>query len=61
MNQSSPLGYDNGVYEDEAILLKFDDEHWEEIFLAFASQRFPTGSRGEAEPDSSSLAHLLGQ
>ncbi|KAJ9497135.1 hypothetical protein LTR99_002071 [Exophiala xenobiotica] len=41
MNQGSP-GFDNGVGQDGAFLLRFPDEHWEAVFLAFASQRIPT-------------------
>ncbi|KAJ5570146.1 uncharacterized protein N7459_009576 [Penicillium hispanicum] len=61
MNQGSLPSYDNGIYEDGALLFKFDDGHWEAVFLAFASQKIPTDDQGEAEPNSKSLADILGQ
>ncbi|KAJ5084080.1 hypothetical protein NUU61_008659 [Penicillium alfredii] len=61
MNQGSLPRYPNGVYEDGAVLFRFDDGHWEAVFLAFASQRLPTDDYGEAEPDSRSLASILGE
>ncbi|PYH78716.1 hypothetical protein BO82DRAFT_357089 [Aspergillus uvarum CBS 121591] len=60
MNQGSE-GYTNGIYEDGALLFRFDDGHWEAIFLAFASQKIPTDDKGEPESDSQSLATILGQ
>ncbi|KAL4737684.1 hypothetical protein BDV11DRAFT_191251 [Aspergillus similis] len=60
MNQGSKSGYSNGIYEDGAILFKFDDGHWEAVFLAFASQRIPTNNNGDYESDSRSLASILG-
>ena len=59
MNQGSLPKYDNGVYSDGAVLFKFDDRHWEAVFLGFASQRLPTDGRGEPEPDSKTLADIL--
>lgn len=61
MNQGSLPGYDNGIYEDGAVLFRFDDGHWEAVFLAFASQKIPTNDQGEAESNSQSLADILGQ
>lgn len=61
MNQGSLPSYSNGIYEDGALLFKFEDGHWEAVFLAFASQKIPTDSDGEAESNSKSLASILGQ
>ncbi|KAJ5183612.1 hypothetical protein N7492_001228 [Penicillium capsulatum] len=61
MNQGSLPSYDNGIYEDGALLFRFDDGHWEAVFLAFASQKVPTDGQGEAELGSKSLAAILGQ
>ncbi|KAJ5281002.1 hypothetical protein N7478_006374 [Penicillium angulare] len=61
MNQGSLPGYSNGIYEDGALLFKFDDGHWEAVFLAFASQKIPTDDNGEFESNSKSLASILGQ
>ncbi|KAJ5168263.1 uncharacterized protein N7482_003857 [Penicillium canariense] len=61
MNQGSLPSFDNGIYEDGALLFKFDDGHWEAVFLAFASQKLPTDAQGEAESNSKSLADILGQ
>ena len=60
MNQGSLPSYSNGIYEDGALIFKFDD-HWEAVFLAFASQKIPTNDQGEAESNSKSLASILGQ
>jgi len=59
MNQGSLPRYDNGVYSDGAVLFKFDDGHWEAVFLAFASQRLPTDGQGEPERGSNTLADIL--
>ncbi|RAL04440.1 YukJ family protein [Aspergillus ibericus CBS 121593] len=61
MNQGSSSSYENGIYEDGALIFRFDDGHWEAVFLAFASQEIPTNDKGEAEEDSKSLASILGQ
>ncbi|KAF5017207.1 hypothetical protein F66182_10889 [Fusarium sp. NRRL 66182] len=61
MNQGSQPSYENGIYEDGALLFKFADGHWEAVFLAFASQRIPTDDKGEYESNSQSLAAILGQ
>lgn len=61
MNQGSLPSYSNGIYEDGALLFEFQDGHWEAVFLAFASQRIPTNDQGEYEPNSESLADILGQ
>jgi uncharacterized protein YukJ len=43
MNQGSPPRFGNGVYQGGALFLHFEDDgHWEDVFLAFASQRVPT-------------------
>lgn len=43
MNQGSLPGFDNGVGKDGGIFFYFPDEdRWDAIFLAFASQRTPT-------------------
>ena len=61
MNQGSLPRFDNGVWEDGALFFRFRD-HWEAIFLAFASQRIPTNDKdGLAEKNSQSLADILGQ
>ncbi|KAE8138524.1 hypothetical protein BDV38DRAFT_270412 [Aspergillus pseudotamarii] len=59
MNQGSLPQFDNGVYSDGALLFKFDDEHWEAVFLAFASQRLPTDDEGKPERDSETLLEML--
>ncbi|KAJ5470122.1 hypothetical protein N7530_007479 [Penicillium desertorum] len=56
MNQGSLPEFDNGVYSDGALLFKFDDEHWEAVFLAFASQKLPTDEEGKPKPGSRTLA-----
>lgn len=62
MNQGSLPKFENGVYEDGAILFQFDDGHWEAVFLAFASQKVPTDDRtGEPVAGSRTLASILGQ
>lgn len=61
MNQGSLPRFDNGIYEDGALLFEFPDKHWEAVFLAFASQRIPTNGAGEPERGSKSLAVILGQ
>lgn len=48
MNQGNLPQYENGIYEDEALLFKFEDGHWQAVFLAFASQKTPTDDQGEA-------------
>ncbi|GAQ07436.1 uncharacterized protein YukJ [Aspergillus lentulus] len=60
MNQGSRPQFENGVYEDGALLFEFADGHWEAVFLAFASQRIPTDDNGEAEEGSKDLAGILG-
>jgi uncharacterized protein YukJ len=60
MNQGSLPQFENGVYEDGALLFEFEDGHWEAVFLAFASQRIPTDDNGEAEEGSKDLAGILG-
>jgi uncharacterized protein YukJ len=55
MNQGSLPRFDNGVYSDGALLFKFNDGHWEAVFLSFASQRLPTDSEGEPRAEQSDL------
>lgn len=58
MNQGS-AGFENGVAQDGAILLRFPDGHWEAVFLAFASQCVPTDdSTGEPLSDSTPLSDI---
>ncbi|KAF2266027.1 hypothetical protein CC78DRAFT_459950 [Lojkania enalia] len=47
MNQGSPRRWarDNGVYHDGCLIIQFDD-HWEGVFLGFASQAVHTGDSG---------------
>ncbi|KAF9389078.1 hypothetical protein CPC16_006075 [Podila verticillata] len=60
MNQGSLPQYVHGINEDGAILFYFpDSDHWEAIFLAFASQRTPTDKRGLALPGSKTLVEQL--
>ncbi|KAH8690138.1 hypothetical protein BGW36DRAFT_390270 [Talaromyces proteolyticus] len=62
MNQGSLPQYENGIYEDGALLFHFEDDgHWEAVFLSFASQELPTDDQGEPEDGSKSLAEILGQ
>jgi len=63
MNQGSLPRFDNGVGQDGGILFNFpDDGHWEAIFLAFASQRFPTDDNtGKFLSDSKSFAQTIEQ
>ncbi|KAL4971464.1 hypothetical protein BDW66DRAFT_163676 [Aspergillus desertorum] len=60
MNQGSLPRFENGVYEDGALLFEFGDGHWEAIFLAFSSQKIPTDENGEPENNSQELAEILG-
>jgi uncharacterized protein YukJ len=60
MNQGSLPQFENGVYEDGALLFEYADGHWEAVLLAFASQRIPTDDNGEAEKGSKALAEILG-
>ncbi|GLA56261.1 hypothetical protein CBS76997_8076 [Aspergillus niger] len=59
MNQGSLPKYDNGIYSDGGLLFRFSDGHWEAVFLAFASQRLPTGDDGEAERGSETLLQII--
>ncbi|PYH91142.1 hypothetical protein BO71DRAFT_401651 [Aspergillus ellipticus CBS 707.79] len=61
MNQGSSPSYENGIYEDGALLFRFEDGHWEAVFLAFASQKIPTNDKGLPEEGSQTLASILGQ
>lgn len=53
MNQGSAPWFDNGVGQDGGILLDFeDDDHWDGLFIAFASQKVPTDDdTGVAAPE----------
>ncbi|PWY85057.1 hypothetical protein BO70DRAFT_232876 [Aspergillus heteromorphus CBS 117.55] len=61
MNQGNSPSYDNGIYEDGALLFRFEDGHWESVFLAFASQEIPTNAKGLPEEGSKTLASILGE
>ncbi|OCK92680.1 uncharacterized protein K441DRAFT_569540 [Cenococcum geophilum 1.58] len=63
MNQGSLPRFDNGVNQDGGILFNFpNDGHWEAIFLAFASQKYPTDNKtGRSLPDSESFAERIQQ
>ncbi|KAG0329578.1 hypothetical protein BG000_012058 [Podila horticola] len=59
MNQGSLPNFENGVLQDGAIIVQYED-HWEAVFLAFGSQRLPTDDMtGFPEDGSSSLAVRL--
>lgn len=61
MNQGSLPRFDNGVWEDGALFFQFED-HWEAVFLAFASQKIPTDDgSGLPEKNSQSLADIIGE
>jgi len=61
MNQGSLPQYPNGVYQDGAILVEFQNGHWEAIFLAFASQKTQTDDdSGKPLSGSDSFAEILG-
>jgi uncharacterized protein YukJ len=57
MNQGSLLKFENGVNQDGAIIVQYDD-HWEAVFFAFGTQRVPTKD-GLPIPGSTSLAVQL--
>jgi len=61
MNQGSLPRFDNGTYQDGAIFLHFDhDDHWEGVFLAFASQRIPTwDDSGKPKHDAQELVEII--
>ncbi|KAJ9099301.1 hypothetical protein QFC21_004182 [Naganishia friedmannii] len=61
MNQGSLPKFENGVYRDGGIFFHFEeDDSWQGVFLAFASQRVPTDdTTGLALPNSKSLAEML--
>ncbi|KAF9976298.1 hypothetical protein BGZ75_000277 [Mortierella antarctica] len=61
MNQGSLPHFDNGVGQDGAIFFRFPDDHWEAIFLAFASQKIPTDGRGLPAGHAKELVDLLDQ
>jgi len=63
MNQGSPQPQfkdDNGVGRDGGFLLYFpNDDHWEAVFLAFASQVNPTDDAGQPTPESTPLGEII--
>ena len=61
MNQGSLPRFDNGTYQDGALFLHFgDDDHWEGVFLAFASQRIPTwDDSGKPKHDAKELVQII--
>ncbi|KAI1315792.1 hypothetical protein EDD11_000346 [Mortierella claussenii] len=58
MNQGSLPNFENGIYQDGAIIVQYED-HWEALFLAFGSQSLPTDDAGHPKDGSLSLAVLL--
>ncbi|PYH49588.1 YukJ family protein [Aspergillus saccharolyticus JOP 1030-1] len=48
MNQGSRKAYEDAVFKDGGLVFRFEDGHWEAVFLAFASQAVPTDYRGRA-------------
>ncbi|KAK9481672.1 DUF2278 family protein [Lipomyces starkeyi] len=61
MNQGSAPPFENGVWSDGGLILRFsDDGHWEAIFLAFASQAIHTDNiDGKPLPGSPTFAEFL--
>jgi uncharacterized protein YukJ len=63
LNQGSLPRYENNIYRDGGFLLDFKEDqhqHWEGVFLAFASQRVPTDDQtGEPTEESQALADIL--
>ena len=64
MNQGSPqrqFRRDNGVGRDGGFFLHFhDDDHWEAVFLGFASQIFPTDDvTGQPTRDGQALGDII--
>jgi uncharacterized protein YukJ len=59
MNQGSLPRFENGIFQDGAFFIRYVD-HWEAVFLAFASQKIPTDDDGLAVEDATSSADLLG-
>jgi uncharacterized protein YukJ len=61
MNQGSLPQFDNGTYQDGALFLYFDhDDHWEGVFLGFASQRIPTwDDSGKPKHDAQELVDII--
>jgi len=60
MNQGSLPHFAHGVFQDGAIIFYIpNSDHWEAIFLAFASQRIPTDGRGLSSPDTTELVDQL--
>ena len=60
MNQGSEPQYDNAVGEDGALIFHYaDDNHFEAVFLAFASQSVPTDDQtGAAESNGTRLDQI---
>lgn len=62
MNQGSLPQHANGFKQDGAMFFHFPhDDHWEAIFLAFASQIIPTDERGVPVDDALELLKWLRQ
>ena len=61
MNQGSLPHFSNGVFQDGAFFLFFqDDGHWEGVFLAFASQRVPTyDDTGKPKREAQELVEII--
>lgn len=60
MNQGSSKGYSNAIYNDGSFSIKFNDGHWEAVFLAFASQSLPTDDSGDPTDDAETLEQRVG-
>jgi uncharacterized protein YukJ len=61
MNQGDTKSYDNAVGKDGAILIHYSggDQHWEAIFLAFATQKVPTDDQtGNPTSDARALSEI---
>ncbi|KAF9537574.1 hypothetical protein EC957_007954 [Mortierella hygrophila] len=60
MNQGSLGQFDHGVGQDGGIVFHYhDNDRWEAIFLAFASQKIPTDENGLPRDDARELVTLL--
>ncbi|EME40872.1 hypothetical protein DOTSEDRAFT_74431 [Dothistroma septosporum NZE10] len=60
MNQGNGGGYSNKIYSDGSFMVKFNDGHWEAVFLAFASQSLPTDDRGDPTANAETFEQRLG-
>ncbi|KAK4617693.1 hypothetical protein CLAFUW4_12413 [Fulvia fulva] len=60
MNQGYQKGYSNALYSDGSFFIKFNDGHWEAVFLAFASQSLPTDDSGDPTSGAETFEQRLG-